>query len=51
MPLPITVVQHSLEGLMLELFQVTKSHSLTRDGKAARGFFRVGLSNGPRTPN
>jgi putative DNA primase/helicase len=42
-PLPITEVQHSLEGLMLELFQVVKSHSLKRDGKAARGFFGVDL--------
>lgn len=40
-PMPITEVQDSLEGLMLELFQVTKSHSLKRDGKAVRGFFGV----------
>jgi phage/plasmid-associated DNA primase len=40
-PLPITEVQHSLEGLMLELFQVTKSNSLKREEKWARGFFGV----------
>jgi putative DNA primase/helicase len=42
-PLPITEIHRSLEGLMLELFQVTKSHSVKRDGKAARGFFGVAL--------
>ena len=40
-PLPITEVHASLEGLMLELFQVTKSHSVKRDGKSVRGFFGV----------
>jgi uncharacterized protein DUF5906/bifunctional DNA primase/polymerase-like protein len=40
-PLPITEVHASLEGLMLELFHVTKSHSLKRDGKSVRGFFGV----------
>jgi putative DNA primase/helicase len=39
--LPITEVHASLPGLMLELFQVTKSHCLQRDGKSARGFFGV----------
>jgi phage/plasmid-associated DNA primase len=42
-PMPITEVQHSLEGLMLELFQVTKSHCVKRDGSSVRGFFGVGL--------
>jgi phage/plasmid-associated DNA primase len=42
-PMPITEVHRSLEGLMLELFQVTKSHSLKRDGKWARGFSGVSL--------
>ncbi len=41
--MPITEVYGSLEGLMLELFQVVKSHSVKRDGKAARGFFGVGF--------
>jgi phage/plasmid-associated DNA primase len=40
-PLPITEIHRSLEGLMLEFFQVTKSHSVKRDGKAVRGFFGV----------
>jgi phage/plasmid-associated DNA primase len=39
--MPITEVHDSLEGLMLELFQVTKSHSLKRGGKSVRGFFGV----------
>ena len=42
-PLPITEVQHSLEGLMLELFQVAKSHSVKREGRSVRGFFGVDL--------
>ena len=40
-PLPITEIHRSLEGLMLELFQVTKSHSVIRGGKSVRGFRRV----------
>ena len=39
--MPITEVHDSLEGLMLELFQVTKSHSIKRNGKSVRGFFGV----------
>jgi hypothetical protein len=42
-PLPITEIHRSLEGLMLELFRVTKSHSIKRDGKSVRGFFGVTL--------
>jgi phage/plasmid-associated DNA primase len=42
-PMPITEVQRSLEGLMLELFQVTKSHCIKRSGSSARGFFGVNL--------
>jgi Family of unknown function (DUF5906) len=41
--MPITEVYGSLEGLMLELFRVTKSHSIKRDGKSVRGFFGVTL--------
>jgi len=42
-PLAITEVHASLEALMLELFQVAKSHSIKRDGKSVRGFFGVAL--------
>jgi putative DNA primase/helicase len=42
-PLPITEIHRSLEGLMLELFRVTKSHSVNREGKSVRGFFGVAL--------
>jgi phage/plasmid-associated DNA primase len=42
-PLPITEIHASLEGLMLELFRVTKSHSIKRNGKSVRGFFGVSL--------
>src|SRR5947207_3121476 len=37
-PLPITEVQRQLEGLMLEIFGVSKSHGVDRDGKGQRGF-------------
>ena len=40
-PMPITEVHNRLEGLMLEMFGVTKSHSVERDGKNQRGFNRV----------
>ena len=39
--MPITEVHDSLEGLMLNLFRVTKSHSVKRDGRSVRGFFGV----------
>jgi phage/plasmid-associated DNA primase len=39
--MPITEVHDSLAGLMLELFRVTRSHSIKRDGKSVRGFFGV----------
>jgi putative DNA primase/helicase len=42
-PMPITELQRSLEGLMLELFQVTKSHCIKRSGNSVRGFFGVNL--------
>jgi hypothetical protein len=41
--MPITEIYDSLPGLMLELFRVTKSHSVKRDGKSVRGFFGVSL--------
>ena len=41
--MPITEVYNALEGLMLELFRVTKSHSIKRDDKSVRGFFGVAL--------
>jgi phage/plasmid-associated DNA primase len=44
-PLPITEVHRSLEGLMLELFRVTKSHSIKRAGKSVRGFFGVAFKS------
>jgi hypothetical protein len=41
MPLPITEVQRSLEGLMLQAFHVSKSHCIKREGHSVRGFFGV----------
>jgi P4 family phage/plasmid primase-like protien len=50
-PLPITEVQNKLEGLMLELFGVTKRHDIKRDERSQRGFsgvkFRADIENGP----
>ena len=40
-PLPITEVERSLPGLMLELFHVTKSHDIKRNGGSVRGFHGV----------
>jgi putative DNA primase/helicase len=40
-PLPITEVQNKLEGLMLELFGVTKRHDVKRNDKNQRGFSGV----------
>jgi phage/plasmid-associated DNA primase len=40
-PLPITDVHRSLEGLMLEIFHITKSHDVKRNGRSVRGFSRV----------
>ena len=42
-PKPITIIRKELEGLMLELFQTTKSNSISREGKSVRGFRRVRL--------
>src|SRR5215813_1176833 len=36
--LPITEVQRQLEGLMLEIFGVSKCHGIEREGKGQRGF-------------
>jgi phage/plasmid-associated DNA primase len=48
-PLPVTEVYDSLEGLMLELFTVSKSHSVKReDGGGQRGFRGVRFRNEPR---
>ncbi|NQS89947.1 hypothetical protein HQ584_09175 [Patescibacteria group bacterium] len=44
-PKPITIVQRELEGLMLELFRTSKTNSLKRDGKGAKGFRRIRLKN------
>ena len=44
-PKPITIIRKELEGLMLELFQTTKSNSISRDGKGAKGFRKVRLKH------
>jgi putative DNA primase/helicase len=47
-PLPITEVQNKLEGLMLELFGVTKRHDIKRADKNQRGFSGVALVDAQR---
>jgi hypothetical protein len=37
-PLPITEVQRQIEGLMLEIFGVSKCHGIERNDKNQRGF-------------
>ena len=37
-PMPITAIHRQLESLMLELFQVCRSNSVQRDGKAQKGY-------------
>ncbi len=44
-PKPITIIRKELEGLMLELFQTTKSNSISRGGKDAKGFRKVRLKH------
>jgi phage/plasmid-associated DNA primase len=44
-PMPVTEVHNKLEGLMLELFGVTKSHDIKRNEKNQRGFSRVRLKD------
>jgi phage/plasmid-associated DNA primase len=40
-PVPADHAEKRLPNLMLELFGVTKSHSVLRNGKAKRGFYKV----------
>jgi len=48
---PSSVVERTLPDLMLELFHVTKSHSIERDGKKSnRGWRRVQLLTGTELP-
>jgi len=45
-PLPITVVERNAPDLMLDVWQVPKSHSVERDGKKSnRGWRRVRLKS------
>lgn len=40
-PLPSKIIEERLTDLMAHYFQVRKSHSLVRDGKAKRGWWNV----------
>lgn len=44
-PKPITIIHREVESLMLELFGVSKSHSIIRNGKSAKGFRGVNLKS------
>jgi P4 family phage/plasmid primase-like protien len=48
--MPITEVQRQLEGLMLELFGVSKCHGVERNGKSQRGFRGVKFITDATTP-
>jgi P4 family phage/plasmid primase-like protien len=43
-PLPITLVERELPGLMLEQFQTARANSIKRDGKSQRGYRGVRLA-------
>ena len=45
-PKHITAIRRELEGLVLELFGKTKSHSIKRDGKSQRGFRGIAFKDG-----
>ena len=45
-PKHITAIRRELEGLVLELFGKTKSHSIKREGKSQRGFRGVAFKKG-----
>jgi putative DNA primase/helicase len=45
--LPITEIQKMLPELMLELFHVSKSHSIKRDGRNVRGYSKVRFKQQP----
>ena len=50
-PMPVTEVHNKLEGLMLEMFGVTKCHDIKRNDKNQRGFSRVKfLTDGASQP-
>lgn len=49
-PLPITEVQRQLEGLMLEIFGVSKCHGVERADKTQRGFRGVKFFDAADTP-
>lgn len=46
-PLPITEIQRQLEGLMLELFGISKCHGVVRGDKDQRGFRGVKFRQDP----
>ncbi|KKS44571.1 MAG: hypothetical protein UV05_C0004G0006 [candidate division CPR1 bacterium GW2011_GWA2_42_17] len=49
-PKPITVIHRELESLMLEIFGTSKSNSIKRDNKGAKGFRRVAFKDKDKRP-
>jgi hypothetical protein len=51
-PIPVTVVHRQLDDILLELFAVSKSNSIQRNGTAVRGYrnlrFRLPTDEDPR---
>jgi putative DNA primase/helicase len=44
-PLPESKINHQLQTIMLDMFQVLRTNNCQRDGKAVRGFRGVAFSN------
>ncbi len=45
-PLPESKINHQLQTIMMDLFQVIRTNNCQRDGKAVRGFRGVAFTNG-----
>jgi len=49
-PMPESLINRQLPSLMLEMFKAVRSNDFKRNGKAARGFRRVALTNPESLP-
>jgi phage/plasmid-associated DNA primase len=49
-PMPESLINRQMPSLMLEMFKAVKSNDCKRNGKAARGFRRVALTNPEALP-
>ena len=42
-PKPATAIPRELEVLILDIFHISKAHSVRRNGKSVRGYHNVGF--------